>query len=391
VTVALFWRKVTLEEALEAVKAELESPEVRRRPPVEIIQLSRLLQSEVPAASFVAGAPPPGAQEMVDGFSEPAGILDSGGRMQVVNAPLAALLGEGRALGRTLLEATRSGELFEAAQRAIAGWPVKAEFNLPSPQKQVHVTLSPLSSSRALLVLRDLTESKRLEGVRRDFIANASHELRTPVTAISGAAETLLTGSLQLDDGVRGFVEIIARHADRLSRLTHDLLDLSRLESGDFRPELGPLDVAPVCETCLDLVRDKADARQIVLGFDGPPELRAVADRRALEQILVNLLDNAVKYTPPGGRVTVLADGGSQSVVLSVIDTGPGIEPRLQQRVFERFYRADNGRARAAGGTGLGLAIVKHLAQAQGGQVGVESGQGGSRFWVRLPAAPQLP
>lgn len=328
---------------------------------------------------------------MVDGFSEPAGILDSSGRLQVVNAPLASLLGEGRTLGRTLLEATRSGELSEAAHRAIAGWPVKAEFNLPSPQKQVQATLSPLSSSRALLVLRDLTESKRLEGVRRDFIANASHELRTPVTAISGAAETLLTGALQLDDGVRGFVEIIARHADRLSRLTHDLLDLSRLESGDFRAELGPLAVGPVCETCLDLVRDKADAKQIALGFDGPPDLRAVADRRALEQILVNLLDNAVKYTPPGGRVTVLADGGAQSVVLSVIDTGPGIEPRLQQRVFERFYRADTGRARAAGGTGLGLSIVKHLAQAQGGQVGVESGQGGSRFWLRLPAAAPLP
>ena len=384
---ALFWRRVTLEEALEAVKAELASNEVRLKPPVAIVQLSRLLQSEVPGATFVGGAPQPGAQEMLDGWPEPAGILDSAGRLALVNAPLSALLGEGRTQGRTLLEATRSGELAEAGQRAIAGWPVRAEYNLPSPQKLVHATLSPLSNSRALLVVRDLTESKRLEGVRRDFIANASHELRTPVTAICGAAETLLGGSLPLDDGVRGFVEIIARHADRLSRLTHDLLDLSRLEAGDFRPELGPLAVGPVCETCLDLVRDKASAKQIVLGFDGPADLRAVADRRALEQILVNLLDNAVKYTPPGGRVTVLADAGAQSVVLSVIDTGPGIEPRQQQRVFERFYRADNGRARAAGGSGLGLSIVKHLAQAQGGQVGVESGQGGSRFWLKLPAA----
>ncbi len=385
---ALFWRRVTLEEALEAVKAELASGEVRLKPPVEIVQLSRLLQSEVPAASYVAGAPQPGAQELVDGWPDPAGILDPSGRIAVANTPLSNLFGEGRTLGRTLLEATRSGELAEAAQRAIAGWPARGEFNLPSPQKLVQATLSPLSHSRALLTVRDLTESKRLEGVRRDFIANASHELRTPVTAISGAAETLLTGSLQLDDGVRGFIEIIARHAERLSRLTHDLLDLSRLESGDFRPQLGPLEVGPVCETCLDLVRDKATAKQIALGFDGPPALRAVADRRALEQILVNLLDNAIKYTPEGGRVTVLADGGGQSVVLSVIDTGPGIEPRHQQRVFERFYRADNGRARAAGGTGLGLSIVKHLAQAQGGRAGVESGQGGSRFWVKLPGAP---
>ena len=387
---ALFWRRVTLGEALAAVQAELEHGETRRAPPVEIVQLSRLLQSEVPDASFVAGAPPPAAQELVDGIPDAAGLIDSKGKLAAVNPPLSTLFGEGRALGRTLLEATRSGELAEAAARALAGFPLRAEMTIPSLHKIVQATFSPLSHSRALVVLRDLTEMKRLDGVRRDFIANASHELRTPVTAIGGAVETLLSGSLQLDDGARAFVEIIARHADRLSRLTRDLLDLSRLESGDFRAELGPLAVGPICESCLELVRQKAQEKQISLGFDGPMELRAVADRRALEQILVNLLDNAVKYTPPGGRVTVLADSVGPQVVLSVLDTGPGIEERHQARVFERFYRADNGRARTAGGTGLGLAIVKHLAQAQGAQVGVESGQGGSRFWLKLPAAPPL-
>jgi two-component system phosphate regulon sensor histidine kinase PhoR len=233
-----------------------------------------------------------------------------------------------------------------------------------------------------------MTEEKRLENVRRDFIANASHELRTPVAAITGAVETLLSSGKLLDSAARGFVEMIARHADRLSRLTRELLDLSRLERGEFQVELGPLELAPLVAASLELVRGRADAKRIKLGFDGPPGLRAIADRRALEQILTNLLDNAVKFTPEGGRVTVLADGTGPSVVLSVLDTGPGIEPRHRGRLFERFYRVDTGRARENGGTGLGLAIVKHLAQVQHGEVGVESGQGGSRFWVKLPAPP---
>jgi len=143
----------------------------------------------------------------------------------------------------------------------------------------------------------------------------------------------------------------------------------------------------PLCESCLDLVRERAKEKELALGFDGPQELRVVADRRALEQMLVNLLDNAVKYTPRGGRVTLLADGAGAQVLLSVIDSGPGIEPRHQSRIFERFYRVDGGRSRDAGGTGLGLAIVKHLALVQNGEAGVESGNGGSRFWIKLPAA----
>jgi two-component system phosphate regulon sensor histidine kinase PhoR len=303
-----------------------------------------------------------------------------------VNKVLDELVGTGRAQGRTLLELTRSGELGEAAERAVAGTGVHGEFKVASLEKVLLVTLAPLSDRRALAVLRDLTEQKRLEAVRRDFIANASHELRTPVAAISGAVETLLSGRQMVDPSARQFVEMIARHAERLSRLTRELLDLSRLEAGDFRLEIGPVDLATLCAASLELVRTRAEEKGIKLGFDGPPGLRAMADRRALEQILVNLLDNAVKYTPSGGRVTVLTDSNGNSVVLSVLDTGPGIEPRHRARIFERFYRVDLGRAREDGGTGLGLAIVKHLAQAQGGQAGVESGQGGSRFWVKLPA-----
>jgi len=197
----------------------------------------------------------------------------------------------------------------------------------------------------------------------------------------------LLAGGIPLDETARSFVEMINRHCQRLTRLTQDLLDLSRLEAGEWHVEMGAIDVLPLCEQALELVRARASSRGVFLSTDAPPKLRLLGDRRGIEQILVNLLDNAIKFSPEKGRVTLLADATNSHIVLSVIDQGAGIEPRHLERIFERFYRVDTGRAREAGGTGLGLAIVKHLAQAQGGEVGVESGQGGSRFWVKLRAA----
>jgi two-component system phosphate regulon sensor histidine kinase PhoR len=376
--VALFWRKVTLDEALDAVRVEMDRLRPGMERPVPLEQISRLLGGEVAGRA----ADP---RELLEGIPEPAGILEQDGRLSTVNSRLDSFIGEGRARGRTLLEISRSAELHEAGARALAGQSSGGEFRLPALQKSIAALISPLSGGRALAVLRDVTEELRLEAVRRDFIANASHELRTPVSAISGAVETILSlPPAELGATARSFVEMIARHCVRLSRLTRDLLDLSRLESGEFALEIGPLEIAPLASACLDLVRVAAQDKKITLGYDAPERLRAMADRRALEQILVNLLDNAVKYTPQGGRITVLADDAGSDVVISVLDTGPGIEPRQQGRVFERFYRADPGRSRESGGTGLGLAIVKHLAQALGGQAGVESGQGGSRFWVRL-------
>jgi two-component system phosphate regulon sensor histidine kinase PhoR len=375
---ALFWRKVTVEEALSAVRRGLAEPGSKLRD-----ELLLLLHAEESRATLeVCGDE---AEELIERFPEAAGVLDADGRFALVNARLDRLLGRS-CLSRSVLEATRSGELAEAAQEALNGRAVERELPLPSSQLEVRVTLAPLARTRALLVLHDLTAARRMEAMRRDFIANASHELRTPVAAIAGAAETLLGGPLPAADA-RKFVEMISRHADRLSRLTRDLLDLSRLEAGEFRAALGAVELLPLCESCLELVRERAREKELALGFDGPQELRVVADRRALEQMLVNLLDNAVKYTPRGGRVTLLADGAGTHVLLSVIDSGPGIEPRHQPRIFERFYRVDGGRSRDAGGTGLGLAIVKHLALAQNGEAGVESGSGGSRFWIKLPAA----
>lgn len=379
----LFARKIAVADAAAAIRAELDGRTGTPLAP-ELLDLSRLLRRLEAEPLLVGGSAQPGLQELLDALPDGAGVLDGRGRIGAGNVMLDEVLGPTRARGRTLLEATRSAELAESAALAISGKPSRGEVTLPAQGRLVLAMLAPLSGARAMVVLRDLTETKRRERMRRDFIANASHELRTPVAAISGAVETLLGPGILLDDSARGFIEMISRHADRLTRLTRDLLDLSRLESGEWKVELTALEIAQLCESAVTLFREKAAQKQITLGCDAPETLQVLADRRAVEQILVNLLDNAIKFTPEGGRVTLLADDLGSSVSLAVIDTGAGIEPRHQQRIFERFYRADPGRAREAGGTGLGLAIVKHLAQAQGGEVGVDSGAGGSRFWVKL-------
>jgi len=376
---SLFGRKPTLAEAVEKIRAELRAGTV----PAEVLE--ELRRRDGPSDS--GGREPPGLQEMLEAVPGAAALLETGGRMVARNAAMTQLLGT----GATVLETTRSSELQDVCARGLAGWPQRHELTLPALDLQVEAQVSPLTNARALLVLRDLTAERRADRVRRDFIANASHELRTPVTAIRAAAETLLDGGLQLNEQAREFVQMIARHADRLTRLTDDLLDLSKLETGAWKPQIGPVQLALLAEAVLDLFRERAAEKHITLQADVPDRLRANADRRALEQILVNLLDNAVKFTPQGGRVTLLGDGLGPTVMLSVVDSGPGIEPRHQARIFERFYRADEGRSRELGGTGLGLAIVKHLSQAMGGEVGVESSKNGSRFWVRLPAAEPPP
>jgi two-component system phosphate regulon sensor histidine kinase PhoR len=372
---AIFGREPTLEEALSLLRRRLDEKGPLPKALIELGQ--RLLQRESPRTFADPSLP-----EMVAAMPDAAGVIDGGGRFIAANRPLEVLLGS-TVLGRSLLEATRSQELADAVWRALAGWPASREMTLPGPGKVAFALLAPLPQARALLVLRDLTEPKRQELIRRDFIANASHELRTPVSAISGAVETLLSG-LPLADEARPFVEMIARHAERLGNLSSDLLDLSRLESGEVRPEMEPLDATLSMSVALELVRAKAAEKELELRVEGTPGLRVLADARALEQIFVNLLDNAIKYTKPRGRITMTSEARDGRVVLSVTDTGPGIEPRHLQRLFERFYRADPGRSRAAGGTGLGLAIVKHLTQLQGGEVFVESSAAGSRFWLRL-------
>ncbi|HYM13271.1 MAG TPA: ATP-binding protein [Bryobacterales bacterium] len=236
----------------------------------------------------------------------------------------------------------------------------------------------------------DVTALERLENVRKDFVANVSHELRTPLTSIQGYAETLLESGLLPDARAREFVEIIRKHAVRMAKLTADLLTLSRIELGRHEFRFAPLQAADAVEWAIESVRQVAQARGVALTAESVPEQACVmADSDAIHQVLLNLLDNALKYTPAGGRVTVSARPTKGVMEFCVSDTGAGIAAEHLPRLFERFYRVDKARSRELGGTGLGLSIVKHIARAHGGDVRVESEAGrGSSFYFTLPLAP---
>ncbi|MBS2028118.1 MAG: PAS domain-containing protein [Deltaproteobacteria bacterium] len=327
---------------------------------------------------------PSDVAQLLEALPDATAVLGTDGKIGSCNRGFRDLFGS--AAGRTVLELTRDADAGHAVVAALAGQQRRLEVTLPVARRTLLLFFSPMPSG-ALLTARDITEAKRMERARRDFVANASHELRTPVTAICGAAETLLNGAVDDPDAALGFVEMISRHADRLSRLTQELLDLSRIESGEWQVQLTPLEVSALAAGTFDLLRQRAEDKKLQMRNLIAPDLRVLGDRRALEQVLVNLLDNAVKYTPAQGAVTLEGVRDGNWVTLSITDTGPGIDRHHLGRLFERFYRVDSGRARDAGGTGLGLSIVKHLMQAMGGEVGVDSDRTGSRFWVRLPAA----
>jgi two-component system, OmpR family, phosphate regulon sensor histidine kinase PhoR len=326
-------------------------------------------------------------REILAALPDAAAVVGKDEAVRVANAAFETLAPGGRAAGLSPIEILRSAELAQAVRRALEGHVRRLDFETPASRKVWRAHVSPLLRGEVLLLLRDVTEAKRAEAIRRDFVANASHELRTPVAAIRAAAETLLAGALSEPESARHFVEMVDRHAERLTGLTEDLLDLSRIESGQWTMVLERVELSDLARGVLDLHADRAGAKRLRLVRCVPEGLAARADARALEQVLVNLVDNAVKYTPEGGVVTLRAARDEKAVAIDVADTGPGIDRHHLPRIFERFYRVDPGRSREQGGTGLGLAIVKHLTQAQGGEVGVESGAEGTRFWVRLPAA----
>jgi two-component system, OmpR family, phosphate regulon sensor histidine kinase PhoR len=376
------FRRDPLSAAIRALQAELDGGPRAELPALVDMLETLILERE---ARRRAGEREQPERELLAAVPDAAAVVGKDGRVRVSNTAFDSLAPGGRAAGLNVLEATRSAELSEATHRALEGTARRLEVALG--QQVFHGRATPLLRGEVLLVLRDVTDAKRLEASRKTFVANASHELRTPVSAIAGAAETLLDGALAHPERSREFVEIIHRQAERLTNLVRDLLDLSRIESGQWSVAVGRVELEPLCRRALEPVTAAAGRKGIQLRFEVAPGLAARADPRALEQVLVNLLDNAVKYTPENGTVGVGAAVEGDRVAVSVSDTGPGIARHHLPRLFERFYRADAGRSRESGGTGLGLAIAKHLVQAQGGEIGVESGPGGSRFWVRLTPA----
>ena len=320
-------------------------------------------------------------------------VVDDELRIVLANPRVRELLGARAELeGRRPLEAIRSAEVHDLLAEALASdAPVRRELAFGGAERRVlgvqAASFSIAGAKGAVAVFHDMTEVRRLETVRRDFVANASHEIKTPLTAIRGFAETLLGAPLP-ERETRSYLQVILNHSERLSRLVEDLLELSRLEAGSHKLAPVALDIGALARRlCVELEpRIRESGFDVRVHGEGAP--RAFADPTAVEQILQNLLDNALKYADPGKRINIRVGAAGPGVQVDVEDRGPGIPEADRARIFERFYRVDRGRSREQGGTGLGLAIVKHLVQASGGEIWVESTPGeGSTFSFTLPGS----
>jgi two-component system, OmpR family, phosphate regulon sensor histidine kinase PhoR len=334
---------------------------------------------------------------IVDGMAEGVIVFDEDGYVVLANMAARRLAVSGDdILGKSAIEALRNAGLAEAVDRALT----RGESGVREIETGgvLGRRLLVRTSKRAgkvggvIAVLHDVTDLRRLETIRTEFVANVSHELRTPVTAITTAVETLLGGALDDPKDAAEFVEMIERNARRLRRLVDDILDLSKIEGKAYKLSPQVQDLLPIIGAARKLVEDAAGRRRMRVIVDAPAGLSAFIDRHAFEQVLGNLLDNAVKYAGEGASITVTARAEGDATVVSVSDTGAGIAPQHLDRLFERFYRVDTGRSREMGGTGLGLAIVKHLVEAMCGTIAVKSALGrGTTFTIHLSrvAKPQ--
>ena len=316
------------------------------------------------------------------------GVVAADARGQIVTANPAArtLLGYGpRTPLPDIQQLFRGRAARDIVRRVIEGASVEGE-EVGIDGRKIVISARPLPTGGVILVLHDQTEIRRLEAVRRDFVANVSHELKTPLTSISGYAETLLAERPDAQTE-RQFLQTILANAQRMQRLVDDLLDLARIESGRWQPDLAAIDLADVAAEVVADVAGRGDELGITIVTDIDPGAGTLlADPEGVRLVLRNLLDNALRYTPAGGRITLRSRVEEDGILLQVEDTGSGIPREHLSRVFERFYRVDPSRSRAQGGTGLGLAIVRHTVEAHGGRVEIESELGsGTRVAAWFP------
>jgi two-component system phosphate regulon sensor histidine kinase PhoR len=325
-------------------------------------------------------------ETLLNSMQEAVIAVTTDGRVLWVNGRMKRLARAVR-IGAPLVETVRDPSVLAALNEAITQKKMSvARSTALLPGRVFQVTASPMPPSGGVAVLHDLTEIERVEKTRRDFIANVSHELRTPLTSVQGYAETLLDSPAPVDQNTREFLEIIVKNARRMTRLTEDLLVLARVESGEQRFRLRPVNPA-------DLLHDAAETFSLVareahmeLSVETVVDTPIHADPEAIHQVLSNLISNAMAYARDGGRIVIGARDLEHAVEFYVRDFGPGIPSEHLPRLFERFYRVDKTRSRESGGTGLGLAIVKHIVLAHDGQVRAESQLGhGSTFYFTVP------
>ncbi len=342
-------------------------------------------------------------EAIVSGMTDAVVATDRHGVLILLNRAAEELLGVDRShgLNRPVREGILEERLPAMLENATTHGRITAEELPPGlvGDRVVEVHCAPYQDDHgavigAVAVLRDVTDLRQSERLRRELTANVSHELRTPLTSIKGFVETLLDGAMRDEDTCRRFLTIINSEANRLVKLVDDLLDLSRLESKRATLDLRPVEVGALVAHTVDKLRPLAQTGGLELERQAPPDIWVIADRDRLEQVLTNLIDNALKYTPSGGRVDVRVTVSNGDVEVAVSDTGRGIRPEDIPHVFERFYRADRSRARGpaaeggagSGGTGLGLAIAKHIVEAHGGRISVRSQlDSGTTFAFTLP------
>jgi two-component system phosphate regulon sensor histidine kinase PhoR len=323
-------------------------------------------------------------------------ILDLQGRVRKMNEAMQAVLTQSfpADIGKHYLEVFRDPELNDLIQITLSsGQGQKRTLSFLSQPEKIYQVQSSLirdperKMGGVVVVFHDVSEMKRLERIRQEFVANVSHELRTPLTAIKGYVEALRDENLESSPQAEQFLKVIDRHAARMEKIVADLLLLSQLESPGRSLRKEPIPVSELIQAALDSVQPLGEAKNQVFESKIPADLPHLSgDSQKIHQMLVNLLQNAVNYTPEEGKIAVEARKEEGGIQIEVTDTGIGIPAEDLPRIFERFYRVDKGRSRELGGTGLGLSIVKHIAEAHGGQVSVESRLGqGSRFRVFLP------
>ena len=326
-------------------------------------------------------------------------VTDQSGRILMGNGTFEKLFGVSDAIeGRMPIELVRHRDVQDAIEQTLKTGQVVFLDLTRSDSRERHfdVQIAPILQddhmAGSVTIFYDITELRRLERIRKDFVANVSHELRTPLTTIKGCAATLADGALDNREAAQRFVQMINTHADRLHNLIEDILDLSRIESGALPLKTGVYPVHEIVDSVVGQIRPQAKEKTLTIEIDIKENAQVQCDRKLIEQALLNLLDNAVKYTPEGGKIWIQTrdfkhgENTQTRIALEVKDTGIGIPLSDMDRIFERFYRVDKGRSRAMGGTGLGLSIVRHIMDAHGERVYVESEQGkGSTFGLTLP------
>jgi two-component system, OmpR family, phosphate regulon sensor histidine kinase PhoR len=324
---------------------------------------------------------------VIQSLEEGVLAVDAASQVVQINDSARSLLGIRATVPFPVDLLPRSGELRDALSHALRGENSET-VELTLGDRTLSLTARPLAHGGAVLALLDLTSVRRLESVRRDFVANVSHELRTPLTVVAGFAETLSDANVP-EEKRRDFTQKILENATRMQRMVDDLLDLSRIESGGWVPNPGPVDVQDVARDVVGALSDAASRNGTRISVSIAPDARELyADRTALRQVISNLVDNAIRYTKDG-EITISTVRAGEEIAVAVADTGAGIAPEHLSRIFERFYRADSGRARGTGGTGLGLAIVRHLVERHGGRVDATSAPGkGTTIRAYFPGQP---